>query len=97
MKYLFVTTSRPDFRSPIDGWSHEDITESRKDLENWMERNQRNFFQCPVGMMGGGRGKCYPTILHALVDGYELYSGPTLTEYNDYKWILTMSLDDYRY
>jgi hypothetical protein len=69
---LIVTTKSisPDLRADIQGWTYESGKEAAKAI------CQSGDSQIMAGMIGGYHGPSYPTVLHALGDGFRLLAPP---------------------
>jgi hypothetical protein len=74
-KIMTCTTARADIRARIDGWTFED-----GDLAVDAPSH--------VGMIGSPRFPLYPTVLHALGDGWKLI-GPPQPEADVFGWWLS--------
>lgn len=79
-KVLTVSTGRCSMRSDIEGWTFEDggaVHEAfcqRIGTENEYD----HLVDVPVGLINGGRRNFpyYPTVLHAIGDGWKLLAPP---------------------
>ena len=79
---LHIKTLWPTLRSEAVGWSIESGRIAH------VEMGMRGNKKIPVGQIGSpkGDGHLYPTVLHALGDGFKLITIPSRTEY--YEWWL---------
>jgi hypothetical protein len=69
---LRMSTSGPGCRAKATGWCLE------SGLEAMMEMNRRKSCSIAVGLIPSRRPVTYPTILHALADGFKLLAPPTM-------------------
>lgn len=74
-KVMIVHTRRDDMRAEIDGWTCEDGNEVVKTLA-FGGKGYETVIEVPVGVIRNGRSLSYPTVLHALGDGWKLLSPP---------------------
>ncbi len=81
-KVLFMTTEREDLRSEVVGWGCEDgdkvvdaYYDRSREVGNFARYGHAN--QIPVGLIRSGNVITYPTVLHALGDGWRLLAPPT--------------------
>lgn len=81
-KILIMTTSNNSLRSEVQGWSWEDPSEVRKAYLDRIggphEYPHQN--EVPVGLIRSGHHINYPTVLHAMGDGWKLMSPPSKYE-----------------
>lgn len=82
-KVLICTTLTPDLRSECVAWSYEDSSNVLTEFERQQRVNPGKYSapnQIPVGLIPSGvkRGSsyAYPTVLHALGDGWRLLAPP---------------------
>lgn len=77
-KVLCVSTCDDNLRSTIDGWGWEDGDLVHQGLTELPKYNKLNI---PVGLIRSGNIPCYPTVLHAIGDGWKLLAPPTKFSY----------------
>jgi len=81
-KLLNCITHESTVRSTIQGWTFEDSDEVN-------EASAARYYQepntIPVGFIRSGleRYPCYPTVLHAMGDGWKLLAPPTESKVDD--------------
>lgn len=84
-KLLIVSTLKSSVRSEIQGWSTENadavVVAYKERLGTKYEYPNPN--EVPVGLIGGSMGASnhYPTVLHAMGDGWKLMAPPTKYDY----------------
>ena len=93
-KVLIMNTTQSSVRADVDGWSYEDSGYVRQQLNDAVTRNFRkygSFYDVPIGLAASGHSGSviYPTVLHALSDGWKLLSPPVKYSDSEYEWWLT--------
>lgn len=89
-KVLIISTERPQLRAATVGWSAEDGDNVLLSFQNVVHGKVKNFSrefpatqnEMMVGQIASYRGSySYPTVLHALGDGWNLLAPP-----KEYSW-----------
>lgn len=80
-KIMSCSTPDSGLRSACDSWGFEDGDAVDKAYTERLggPHHYRHPNLVPVGLIGGGLGRfpCYPTVLHAIGDGWKLLSPPS--------------------
>lgn len=102
-KLLWLTTEENGVRDKVIGWSYENgdaVKQAWQDrFHNKIFSNPENWYHpndMPVGAVRSEGAYSYPTVLHAIGDGWKLLAIPEKIEYDDqgghyieYCWWLT--------
>lgn len=88
MKAILIVTTRKDtLRSEIVGSTLENITVAKDFVETQRQLENKTLNSIPVGLIPGGKSVSYPSVLHAILDGWELMSPPSEVG-EEYEWWL---------
>lgn len=74
-KILCVGTADDSMRSAIEGWGVEDGDLVKEHHER--HGSKYTYMNLPVGLVGSPKCPTYPTVLHAIGDGWKLLGPPT--------------------
>ena len=87
-KLLFINTVDQYPRSEAIGWTIEDGDKAQEKLQG----GRAAYFHYPVGQIGNCKDNyCYPTVLHAMGDGWRVMGYPQRIQENGkdiWKWML---------
>ena len=83
MKFLLrISTEGVGIRSPVLGWSYDDFVQGSHSLVEAAHRRGEHANNVPVGLIATHGRSCpgieysYPTVLHAILDGWTLMAPP---------------------
>jgi len=93
-KILTIGTETCSLRSKAQSWEWEDGDFPRQALTEF--RDKYNYLSLPVGLIRTGSCHMYPTVLHAIGDGWKLLAPPEKEtwkndegiEFVEYSWWL---------
>ena len=83
-KVLTMSTLKESLRAEVQGWSNEDGDYVKKAYTQRLgtQHEYPHVNAVPVGLIGGSlQGISYPSVLHALGDGWKLLAPPRKYDY----------------